>query len=303
LKILKIHRVEQDTMATLLPNDEEGNTVVKDLEATNVLKRFAPQIRWVTDSVMQSFDLEPHFKDDVRQEAEILVITYAGLLDKHVARAGLLHRWTVEAEDDEFRIKSILGYNLRINLAQEVSRMIHRNGDTSMHDSLDRIQEEWNAEPQSGPGETFNVVAPPEEPAVSYEEVMDKLADPGSKYLRRFVEEFPFLAMQAIGEMSVDEIRRTAKVSRRTVMYKLAAERADLEPVWAYEDTLFGDWLRTLTRTELKKIRREGLYDYLVLEVCEKITYNGRVDLLCVEGDEELEDLVEAKTHLFLVGR
>jgi hypothetical protein len=66
---------------------------------------------------------------------------------------------------------------------------------------------------------------------------------------------------------------------------------------------LFGDWIKGLTRDELKKIRREGLYDYLVLEVCEKITDNGRVDLLCVEGDEKLEELVEAKTNLFAVGR
>jgi hypothetical protein len=132
---------------------------------------------------------------------------------------------------------------------------------------------------------------------------MDSLADPGSHYLRRFVKEFPFLAMQAIGELTVDEIRHLAKMSPGQVKYKLKIEKADLAPVWEYEDSLFGDWLKTLTRVELTKIRTGGLYDYLVLEVCEKITDNGRVDLLCVEGDEDLEDLVEAKTNLFAVGR
>ena len=275
----------------------------KNIDAVNVLDRFAPQIRWVTDSVMQSFELEPHFKDDVRQEANILVITYASLLDGNVAFSGQLARWEVTVSGGEDGIKSVLAYNLRINLASRISRMIHRNGDESMHDSLDRIRDEYDSEPQSGPGETFNTVEPPMEPIVDYDEVMTALADPGSRYLRRFVKEFPFLAMQAIGELTVDQIRKTAKLSRRTVMYRLAQERELLAPVWDYEDSLFGDWLKTLTRDELTKIRNAGLYDYLVLEVCEKITDNGRVDLLCVEGDEELEDLVEAKTNLFAVGR
>lgn len=278
--------------------------MTKDLDAIDVLERFAPQIRWVTDSVMDSFELEHHFKDDVRQEAEILVVTYAGLFDKHVAYSGQLDRWIAETRNDEVLLKSLLGYNLRINLAKAVSRLVNRNGGIdSTHDSLDRLREDYDSEPQCGPGETFNTVEPPDEPSVSYDEIMDSLADPGSRYLRRFVKEFPFLAMQAIGELSVDEIRKAAKVSRRTVMYRLAQERELLAPVWDYEGSLFGDWLKTLDRDELRKIRSEGLYDYLVLEVCEKITDNGRVDLLCVEGDEDLAELVEAKTNLFAAGR
>lgn len=277
--------------------------MTKDLDATKVLERFAPQIRWVTDSVMESFDLEPHFKDDIRQEAEIQVMAYAGLLDEHVWMFGALAKWETQAKGDEGQVKALLGRQLRIALAQITSRMIHRNGDESMHDSLDRIRDEYEREPQGGPGETFNTVEPPDEPSVNYDEIMDALADPGSRYLRRFVKEFPFLAMQAIGELSVDEIRKAAKVSRRTVMYRLAQERELLAPVWDYEGSLFGDWIKTLDRNELKKIRSGGLYDYLVLEVCEKITDNGRVDLLCVEGDEDLGDLVEAKTNLFAVGR
>jgi hypothetical protein len=70
--------------------------VSKDIDATKVLERFAPQIRWVTTSVMQSFELDYHFRDDVQQEAEILVITYAGLLDKKVAYADQLERWVSE---------------------------------------------------------------------------------------------------------------------------------------------------------------------------------------------------------------
>jgi hypothetical protein len=37
--------------------------------------------------------------------------------------------------------------------------------------------------------------------------------------------------------------------------------------------------------------------------VCEQITDNGVVYLLRTEGDEEEEELVEAKTNLFAVGR
>lgn len=278
----------------------------KDIEAVEILERFAPQIRWVTDSVMESFDLEHHFKDDVRQEAEILVITYAGLLDKHVAYADQLARWEIEAEGDEARIKSILGYNLRINLAKSVSRLVNRNGRIdSYHDSLDRIRDEYENEPQCGPGETFNVAAPPADPTVNYDDVMVALADSSSssRYLRRFVEEFPFLAMQAIAELPLSEIRNRSRLTPRQVTYKLRVEKDDLAPVWEYEGTLFGDWLRTLSREELSKIRRDGLYDYLILAVSERITDNGREDLLIVEGDETLEELIEAKTNLFEAGR
>jgi len=277
--------------------------VDKDLEAVAVLERFAPQLRWVVDSVMQSFELEHHFKDDVRQEASIRVMAYADLFDSDTDGHGRLRRWAERANGDETQVKAMLAYQLRIDLAKSVSRMIHRNGEHSMHESLDRIRDEYDREPQCGPGETYNVETPPADPAVNYDEVMATLADPGTRYLRRFVREFPFLAMQAIGEMSVDDIRKKAGVSRRTAMYRLAQERELLTPLWEYEGSLFGDWLKTLTRAELTKIRQDGLYDYLILEVSERITDNGREDLLIVEGDEDLEDLVEAKTNLFAVGR
>ena len=125
----------------------------------------------------------------------------------------------------------------------------------------------------------------------------------GTKYLRRFVEEYPFTAMQVIGELPISEIRKRSGLTLRQVTYRLKLEKNDLRPVWEYEDTLFGDWLRTLNREELTKIRKDGLYDYLILAVSERITDNGREDLLCVEGDEYLEDLVEAKTNLFSAGR
>ena len=271
--------------------------------ATEVLERFAPQIRWVTDSVMQSFELEPHFKDDVKQEARTLIMSYASLFNEPVWGDGRLAKFEAQAGGDESQVKALVARQLRIDLAQITSRLVHRNGEQSMHDSLDRIRDEYEREPQCGPGETYNVAAPPADPTVNYDEVMVTLADPGTRYLRRFVREFPFLAMQAIGEMSVDDIRKKAGVSRRTAMYRLAQERELLAPVWEYEGSLFGDWLKTLTRDKLAKIRKDGLYDYLILEVSEKITDNGRIDLLAVEGDEDLEDLVEAKTNLFAVGR
>lgn len=277
--------------------------MTKDLDATKVLERFAPQIRWVTDSVMESFDLEPHFKDDIRQEAEIQVMAYAGLLDEHVWMFGALSKWETQAKGDEGQVKALLGRQLRIALAQITSRMIHRNGEQSMHDSLDRLRDEFDREPQSGPGETYNVASPPADPIVDYDEVMLTLADPGSRYLERLVKEYPLTAMQVIGEMPLSEIRKRAGLTQGQVTYKLRLEKDDLRPVWAYEDTLFGDWLKTLDRKELTKIRRNGLREYLFVAVSEKNTDNGIVYLLIVEGDEDLEDLVEAKTNLFAVGR
>ncbi|MGH7238846.1 MAG: hypothetical protein ACREHG_02145, partial [Candidatus Saccharimonadales bacterium] len=212
----------------------------KNDEAVKVLNRFAPQIRWVVESVMQSFELEPHFKDDLKQEAEIQVMSFAGLLDKPIWMFGSLEKWESQSNGDEAQVKAMLGYQLRIALSQITSRMIHRNGEFSMHDSLDRIQEEWNTEPDSGPGETFNAQKPPEEPIVNYDEVMMTLADPGTKYLRRFVREYPFLAMQTIGNMSIEDIRSAAGITRDQARYRLKLERRDLAPVWKYEGSLFG---------------------------------------------------------------
>jgi hypothetical protein len=109
--------------------------------------------------------------------------------------------------------------------------------------------------------------------------------------------------MQIIGELTIEDIRVLSKATLRQVTYRLKMERDELAVVWDYEGSLFGDWLKTLSRDELKKIRRSGLYDYLMVEVSEKLTDNGIVYLLRTEGDEDLEDLVEAKTNLFAVGR
>lgn len=273
------------------------------MEANDVLERFAPQLRWVVDSIMNSFDLEPHFKDDVRQEGQILLMSYGSLFDEPQWGDGRLAKFEIQAKGDEIQVKALIGRQLRIDLAQITSRMINRNGEHAMHDSLDRIIEEWNAEPQCGPGETFNAVEPPAEPSVNYDEVMDALTDPESRYLRRFVREFPLLAMQAIGELPLAEIRKRTGLTQGQVTYKLKLEKNDLTPVWVYEGSLFGDWLKTLARTELTKIRKESLYDYLMVAVTEKHTDNGIVYLLKTEGDESLDDLVEAKTNLFAVGR
>ena len=149
----------------------------KELEARKVLERFAPQIRWVTDSVMDSFELESHFKDDVRQEAEIQVMAYAGLLDEHVWMFGVLSEWEALAGGDETQVKALLARTTTNCLAQITSRMIHRNGEESMHDSLDRLRDEFEREPQCGPGETYNVATPPADPTVDYEDAMLTLAD------------------------------------------------------------------------------------------------------------------------------
>jgi hypothetical protein len=109
----------------------------KQIEARRILGLYAPQVRWTVDYVMDRFELESAFKDDIRQEAEILLITYAGLINRHVAYEGQLHRWAKKVDNDPVRLKAIVGYNLRVNLAKYASRMIHRTGDESMHPRLD----------------------------------------------------------------------------------------------------------------------------------------------------------------------
>lgn len=111
-----------------------------DTQARNVLDRFSNQIGWVTDSVMRSFELEPHFYDDLRQEAEIRVLTFAGLLDGH--DHSLLFKWVNRTEGDEKQVKALLAKQLRLRLSQQVSRQIERDNGESMISSLDELVEE-----------------------------------------------------------------------------------------------------------------------------------------------------------------
>ena len=111
-----------------------------DTQARNVLERFSNQIGWVVDSVAVSFDLEPHFKDDLRQEANIRVITYADLLEGW--GAGRLFRWVKKTEGEENQVKALLGRQLRIDLSQIVSRQVGRTNGETMPASLDEMVEE-----------------------------------------------------------------------------------------------------------------------------------------------------------------
>ena len=192
--------------------------------ARQVLDRFASQIRWVTDAVMNSFSLEPIFRDDVRQEAEILVITYAGLLHKHAAYSGQLRRWAANVSNNETRVKALLAYNLRINLCQWASRWIHRNHGETMMLRLDDYLEDGKAPAPNFDGKYGDQLNQPLVEAAEDTCLNAMLLAEQEAELRH---EYPYFTAQVLDGLSIDELRdlESRKITRPQVTYRLKKEK------------------------------------------------------------------------------
>src|SRR3954469_10054311 len=93
-------------------------------EASAVLDRFAPQLRWVVDHLKDKFGLLDHELDDLRQEARLQVLCYAGLIPwptKNGRHKGILAEWEVKTGGIESDIKALLAYELRLDLTRIIS--------------------------------------------------------------------------------------------------------------------------------------------------------------------------------------
>src|SRR3954447_11309453 len=91
-------------------------------ETTAVLDRFASQIRWVTESVLASFELPDHMLEDLRQDASILVLSYAGIIKGR--QFNKLAYIEATANGNEARVRHLLAVTLRTDLSQQVSRAL-----------------------------------------------------------------------------------------------------------------------------------------------------------------------------------
>lgn len=175
--------------------------------AQAVLDRFAPQLRWTVNSVMDRFSLPGTFYDDLRQDAEILLITYAGLMHKDSWGVGRLAKFEARFQGDEKQIKHYVGRQLRIDLSQIVARQLARNANEAQLVSMDELTDS-----EDEPTDTY------------WEErqITDVSKTEETLLYRAF---YPTLVMHDIDGMSEVDIAKELGITDRTVRNRLMKEK------------------------------------------------------------------------------
>jgi hypothetical protein len=173
--------------------------------AETVLSRFDQQI---SRAVYQVHSTYPAIDtDDIRLEATVLVVTYAGLMPGR--HHGILRHWARAVDNDEAQIRGLLAYELRLDLLRTLGP----------------------AEARRIPADSIDAMPPARQP--SYE--------PESKWVDRIdldgyvSREYPFLVLSAVDGLSDEEIADATGVPLRTVGRHLATERRK-----AQRDPYFG---------------------------------------------------------------
>jgi hypothetical protein len=90
---------------------------------SEVVARFQPRIRWISESVAVAFGNQVD-AEDLRQEAVILVLSYAGIAEGwHHNRLAV---WERIAGGDEARVNALLARTLRLDLSRMTGRWLER---------------------------------------------------------------------------------------------------------------------------------------------------------------------------------
>lgn len=184
-----------------------------DTQATDTLERFAPQLRWIVDSVMRTFQLDPYHRDEVEQEAQILLISYADLMGKPMDGHGKLTRIeelvasNETRVNDETRVKALIGRQLRIDLQKLVARQSEREG-VFHTSSLDELSEEGFDTSDNGIGERTTI------------ENID-----AARETDRVHRLYPNLARNELDGMTQEQIAAADGVTDRTVRNRIEREK------------------------------------------------------------------------------
>jgi hypothetical protein len=180
-------------------------------EAETVLARFDRQITKVTYQVHSTYPAADI--SDIRQEADILVITYAGLMSGR--HHGILREWVSRVGGDEAQIRGLLYYELRLDLLEVFGR----------------------AEAQRIPTDSIDAMPPTRQPSYEPEDSWVNRIDLNG-YVAR---EYPYLSLSAVDELSVEEISDVTGEAVRTVKRRLAIERrkAQRDPYFGTADHRF----------------------------------------------------------------
>lgn len=187
--------------------------------AETVLNRFDRQI---SRAVYQVHSLYPAVDtDDIRQEADVLVITYAGLMPGR--HHGILRHWAKSVNDDEAQIRGLLAYELRLDLLRTIGPAEARRIPTDSIDAMPATRQ------------------PSYEPQGSWISRIDL-----DGYVSR---EYPYLTLSAVDGLSEEEIAEVTRESIPTVKRRLAVERRK-----AQRDPYFGsaDDNRTFGQSSFK---------------------------------------------------
>jgi DNA-directed RNA polymerase specialized sigma24 family protein len=90
---------------------------------SEVVARFQPRIRWISESVAVAFGNQVD-TEDLRQEAVILVLSYAGVAEGwHHNRLAL---WERIADGNEARVNALLARTLRLDLNRMIGRRLEK---------------------------------------------------------------------------------------------------------------------------------------------------------------------------------
>lgn len=189
----------------------EMDVVLKNDEAKSVLSRFGPQLRWTVQSVVTSFELSHQEYEELRQIAEILVITYAGLMSKPTWGAGRLGKWA-DIASDESQVKHLLARQLRIDLTQIVTRQIDHNAKHFQLTSLDTLISEDDNTPGDEPGD------------FEWEDRVIATVD-NSRESKRLHRLYPEFTMNTVEGFTQAEIAEKTGIPLRTVKRRIANQK------------------------------------------------------------------------------
>jgi hypothetical protein len=87
------------------------------------VERFQPRIKWISESVAIAFgnQVDP---EDLRQEAVILVLSYAGVAEGW--HHNKLAAWERIADGDESQVNALLARTLRLDLNRMIGRRLEK---------------------------------------------------------------------------------------------------------------------------------------------------------------------------------
>jgi hypothetical protein len=169
-------------------------------EASTVIDRFAPQVRWIVDSLLRSFELEPHWEDDLRQDANILVLSYAGFI--RGTHYGILAKIESMVSQDEKQVTSLIAFRLRKDLTQQVSRMLTKIPPSTSIEVILNNDREFDIEDRYSEADLYNT-------------------EQANRYLRKY----PTLALNALEGLTQEQIAEQRGVTLRTVERHIAQEK------------------------------------------------------------------------------
>jgi hypothetical protein len=167
------------------------------IEPIAVLDRFSRVINRVITSIMVNLELPSQTREDIHQDASILLLSYAGVIE------GIHHKKLFEienlCEDDETRIETLISETLKHDLNQRILRELNKQLPFT-DESLDMI-----VESSREPG--------------YLEDVIDQMDE------TRLRQRYPEFVMFVIDGLTQEAIAEIQKISIDTVQRRIFGQK------------------------------------------------------------------------------